>query len=81
MDVADGAKLVGVVGGAVIDNGEVEFGFGGAVMVGPFLEMAGKFGVGDDVNAVDVARLSSTCSTIGLPATGNSGFGWARVSG
>ena len=32
-----------------------KFGFGGAVMVRPFLEMAGELGVGDDVNAVNAA--------------------------
>ena len=55
MDVADGAELVGVVGGAVVDDGEIEFGFGGAIMLRPFLEMAGELGVGHDINAVNAA--------------------------
>jgi hypothetical protein len=84
MDVADGAEFVGVVGRAVVDDGEIQFGFGGAIMVRPFLKMAGEFGVGDDVNRSMPpmgARLSSTCSIIGLPATGSSGLGCVRVSG
>ena len=55
MDVADGAELVGVVGRAVVDDGEVELGLVGAVIRGPLLEVAGELGVGDDVNAVNAA--------------------------
>lgn len=50
IDVADGAEFVGVVSGAVVDDFEVKFGF--RVAVGPFLEVVGELGVGDDVNHV-----------------------------
>src|SRR5664280_2421033 len=55
MDVADGAEFVGVVGGAVVDDGEFKLGFGGVVTLRPFLKMAGELGVGDDIDAVNAA--------------------------
>jgi hypothetical protein len=53
--VADGAEFAGIVGGLVVDDGEVEFGAGGAVAPGPLLEMGGEFGVGDNSDAVNPA--------------------------
>jgi len=55
MNVADRAELVGVVGRAVVDDGEIEFGFRRAIFLGPFLEMPGELVVGHDVDAVDPA--------------------------
>ena len=54
MDVADRAELVGVVGGMVVDDGEIHFRFRRAIIVRPFLKMPGELGVGDDVNAVNL---------------------------
>ena len=48
MDVADGTEFIGVVGRTIIDDGEVKFGFGGPIMVRPFLEMTGKLGSKSD---------------------------------
>jgi len=84
MDVADGAELVGVVGRAVIDNGEFKLGFRGAVLFRPLLKMAGELGVRNDINAVNAAdgrEVVEYVLDIGLPATGRSGLGWVRVSG
>ena len=38
VDVADGAEFVGVVGGAVVDDGEFKLGFRGAVLFRPFFD-------------------------------------------
>jgi len=84
VDVADGAELVRVVGGVVVADGDFEVRLLVVVIRRPLPEMPGELRVGHDVDAINApmgARLSSTCSTIGLPATGNSGFGWLSVSG
>ena len=39
----------------VVDDGEIQLGLGGAIIVRPFLEMIGELGVGHDVDAVNPA--------------------------
>ena len=56
MQVADGAEFVGVVRGTIIDDGEIQFRFIDAVGVGPFLEMRGELGMGDDEHAVEAGN-------------------------
>src|SRR5206468_2721327 len=40
---------------AVVDHGEIELGLVRMIAVGPFLEMAGEPGVGDDIDALEAA--------------------------
>ncbi len=53
IDVANRAEFICIVGGMIVDDGEIEFGFGGAIVVRPFLEMIRKLGVGHDIDAVN----------------------------
>ncbi len=52
VQVADGSELVGVVGGLVVDDGELDAGAARAVILCPTLEVPGELSVGDDVDVV-----------------------------
>jgi hypothetical protein len=54
MDVPNGAELVGVAGGSVVDDLEIERGLFPAIFFGPFGEMGNELLVGDDEHLVDV---------------------------
>lgn len=53
IDVADGAELVGVARGAVVDDGEGELRVRGVVGVGPLLEVGGELVVRDNEDLRD----------------------------
>ncbi len=55
MQIADGPEFVLLGGGTVVDDGEVEFGFARAILVGPQLELAGELGIGHEDDPGDAA--------------------------
>ena len=55
VQIADGAKLVGVIGRTVIDDGEIEVRPGRAIVLRPFLEVAGELCVGHDIDPLEPA--------------------------
>ena len=83
-EVTDGTEFVGVVGGSVIDDGEFDGGFGGAVLVGPGLEVGGEAVVGDDDDAIDAGDGGEVVEDVihhGFAGDGEEGFGLGEGEG
>ena len=54
INVADGAQLIFIARGAVVDDFESEFRMSGLIAAAPFLEISRKFIVGDHVNRFQI---------------------------
>jgi hypothetical protein len=84
MDIPDGAEFIAVIGGAVIDYGKGCARVLLVVSIGPLLEVTGEFGVGDDVDAIDIRDGSEVIEHIldhGFAGNLEQGFGLGQGEG